>query len=186
MTKYLLDKNNIEGEVEDVRNIQHTYKNPEQKVRTGVWEVEIKTKKPINKTENKIPTMTMYFERPTFLKILNKPYEQFCQEIRDRQTQQEGDINFAPSQYRNIVLDRVKHDVSDDLIIVAIQTHLKEGQEEKRKFVTLENQNITIQREIIMHDEHHMKVRITMDKRIYFALDINKVYNQFNARRPNL
>lgn len=124
VTKYLLDKNNIEGEVEDVRNIQHTYKNPEQKVRTGVWEVEIKTKKPINKTENKIPTMTMYFERPTFLKILNKPYEQFCQEIRDRQTQQEGDINFAPSQYRNIVLDRVKHDVSDDLIIVAIQTHL--------------------------------------------------------------
>ena len=37
-----------------------------------------------------------------------------------------------------------------------------------------------------MHDEHHMKVRISMDKRIYFALDINKVYNQFDARRPNL
>ena len=172
MTTNLLKDLTIKYKILQIRNIHHSYKIPPKNIKTGIWEIHIETEKPLIPSQNKIPPITNFFNRPTPIRVLTK-------------AQDENEITFMPTQYKNMTFTNLDQYITKNQIINYIKTSLSDEDLTKiHRYITRDHIDIEFNE---MPNSHYVQAKLTLDKRLYYRINADQLTQLLQEHRdqPN-
>ena len=156
MTEILLKDLTVQYKILNIRNIHHSYKIPPKDIKTGIWEIHIETEKPLTPSQNRIPPITNFFNRPTPIRVLTKAHE-------------ENEITFMPTQYKTLTLTNLDESITKNQIINSIKASIPEDDFNKiHRYITIDHIDIEFRE---MPNSNYVAANLTLDKRLFFKID---------------
>lgn len=176
MTQNHIDRSKIDYEIQEIRNIGHKRTTPPMTIKTGHWEIRIKTKTPLRPKDDpahRISNTSLFFSRLTPIRVLNKNYEDNIKDIQEGRKE-------AFKRFINFSIPQISTDEDKNTIMTAIRATVDR---ETTKFVNQNNVKITIRN--MPHINKNI-ADITIDRRLQVKINFGQLTTNLAAVRPTV